>query len=415
MKKMIQFIVILFFISTALFGLAWEQIFPEIDFSIKEIKTGNVENLSYYDYFFVSQDSGLVYYKNSELFCYNGGILPIVSADCTDSLSDEIVCALGSGTFSDGIYVHSTGSGGFGLAEWDFSPNFVKKLPSGVYVGSDDGLIVSQDGWNWNSLSDFSGLNIKNIAETGDGKLFVSAYGGELLMKNGAIVDTIASTFPDINDVYVRSYPNNNEVLVTLGTGTYSDGLYKVLYNDSTIIGFDRIDWIFEANLVTEYDDSYIVTCKNSADIYIIPFDTGIARQHDHGLDISNIYCISDQYPIYTPNFMIGTDKGVFMCTGTTGINNEQLIINNYQLDQNYPNPFNNETMIPFKLDTGSEVSINIFNSNGEQVKQISLGKMNKGTHEYKLSTDNFTSGQYFYSLSINGEVSGRKKMLYLR
>ena len=229
-------------------------------------------------------------------------------------------------------------------------------------------------------------------------------------------ISSYTTGFPDVNDIYVRGTPNNNEVLITLGTGSGSDGLYKVLYNDSTITGFELIVYISEANLITEYTDSYIVTCKNSADVYTVPFDTGgAAWLRDHGMDISNIYCISDQYPIFTPNFLIGTDKGVFMCTGDTSIDNEQFTVDNYELQQNYPNPFNNETVIPYELKADSDVKINIYNAKGEIIRAVSLGNMRKGVHEYKLSTDNFSAGQYFYSLSINGEVTGAKKMLYLR
>ncbi|MDA3884220.1 MAG: T9SS type A sorting domain-containing protein [Candidatus Delongbacteria bacterium] len=423
MKKIIQLIVFLFVMSTALFGLTWEQMFPELNsYSVTEIKRGSITNVSNYGYVFGLNRSEMAYYTSSDLKIISPhNTLPLVSYAFKENVTDTIICVVGNGSNSDAMYKHNTADDTTYFAGYTIWPIFLKKLASGFYYAKFTWTSFSKYGVTWESLDHFRMETMSDIEETGSGTVFYGGNfygGGTLYMQTPDSIVSYSTGTLDINDIYVRRIPNNNEVLVTLGTGSLSDGLYKVNYNDSTITGVELIDWISGANLITEYEDSYIVTTNIDMYpdyIFIVPFDTGIARYHEHGLDIDEIYCIEDQYPIYTPNFMIGTDKGVFMCTGTTSIDNEQLTIDNCDLQQNYPNPFNNETMIPFKLDTGSEVSIIIFNTNGKQVKQVFLGKMNKGTHEYKLSTDNFTSGQYFYSLSINGEVKGRNKMLYLR
>ena len=46
------------------------------------------------------------------------------------------------------------------------------------------------------------------------------------------------------------------------------------------------------------------------------------------------------------------------------------------QLLANYPNPFNPETWIPFKLSQDSQVSITIYDVEGQIVRQLELGQM---------------------------------------
>ena len=423
---MIQLIVFLFVLSTTLFSLQWEQMFPELNsYQVTEIKQGSVTNVGNYGYVFGLNRSEMAYYTSSELKIISPhNTLPLVSYAFKENVTDTIICVVGNGSNSDAMYIHNTVDDTTYFNGYTMLPIFIKKLPSGFYYGKYSSTSFSEDGITWEYLNIYRMETIIDVEETGAGKVFYAGDfydgGGILYMQTPDSIVSYSTGFPDINDVYVRGTPNNNEVLVTLGTGSGSDGLYKVNYNDSTIIGVELIDWISGANLITEHIDSYIVTSKNLAtsnfaDMYIVPFDTGIARRHIHGLDISNIYCISPQYPILTPNFLIGTDKGVFMATGTTGIENEQLTIDNHELQQNYPNPFNPLTEIEYFLKNSGFVKISVFNSQGQFVKDIANSKMDKGIHKVNFNASEFNSGVYYYQLSVDGAEQGAKKMLYLR
>jgi hypothetical protein len=88
-------------------------------------------------------------------------------------------------------------------------------------------------------------------------------------------------------------------------------------------------------------------------------------------------------------------------------------------LNQNYPNPFSLNTTIEFELESTKQVSLNIYDLSGKQVK--TLINQNCTTGKYSLTWDGtsdgnspLSSGIYFYILlADNQKIS--KKMIYYR
>jgi len=407
----------------ALYGLGFERMFPEVTGEVQEINHGYVTNLGEYGYFFVTPDSGLVYYNNSYLPEYHQSpFLSVISASCiSDYVTDKIFCALGAGSYSDGIYSFDTNTKIFSLKTWLFYPKFVKYLNSGFYAGAIEGLIYSADGNEWNVIEEFSLCEISDVEETSDSILFVGAKvprvtNAVLFMKNGDSLDSLNTEFGEINDIFYRKSGDYEEVLVTLGSGSYSDGLYKVQYNDSTITGLELIKYIFEPNLIILYPNYYIVTSKNTADMVAVPFISigGESLIIEHGLDIDRIYCYSRQYPIYTPNFMIGTDSGVYMATGTVGIE-DTSVPSTTELHQNYPNPFNPETSIKYSLSNDAQVKLNVYDIGGREVARLVSEKQTRGNYDIKFNGGNMTSGLYFYRLDVDGKTVQSRKMMLLK
>ena len=94
------------------------------------------------------------------------------------------------------------------------------------------------------------------------------------------------------------------------------------------------------------------------------------------------------------------------------------------QLLPNYPNPFNPETWIPFELAEDTEVSVRIFDTSGEIVRQISLGYLNAGSYvsreravywNGRSDAGEYTSsGIYFYCISAES-FSAMRKMVIMK
>jgi hypothetical protein len=82
------------------------------------------------------------------------------------------------------------------------------------------------------------------------------------------------------------------------------------------------------------------------------------------------------------------------------------------QLFQNYPNPFNPVTTIKFSLPEYQNVRLNIYNSNGQLVKEVLNRKMDKGLYAVTVDAWGFNSGTYFYSLETSGKKLTRKMLL---
>ena len=93
--------------------------------------------------------------------------------------------------------------------------------------------------------------------------------------------------------------------------------------------------------------------------------------------------------------------------------------INTFQLKQNYPNPFNPTTTISFELPENREVSLQIYNLLGEEVKTLLSASLLAGSHHIEWNgTDNFgrrvASGTYIYRLQA-GNFSKSRQMILLK
>lgn len=71
-----------------------------------------------------------------------------------------------------------------------------------------------------------------------------------------------------------------------------------------------------------------------------------------------------------------------------------------YALYQNYPNPFNPSTTIRFDLVEPQHVTVKVYNSLGQQVKELVDGYYDAGSHNVVLNASSFSSGAYFYRLT---------------
>ena len=74
----------------------------------------------------------------------------------------------------------------------------------------------------------------------------------------------------------------------------------------------------------------------------------------------------------------------------------------NFLLNQNYPNPFNPSTNISYELPVKCEVKLSIYNTLGQQVKQVSLGSQEPGYHSFAFSSGNLSSGIYYYTITAS-------------
>lgn len=80
-----------------------------------------------------------------------------------------------------------------------------------------------------------------------------------------------------------------------------------------------------------------------------------------------------------------------------------------FSLAQNYPNPFNPETRIEFTLPSSGNVSLTIYDSNGEKVRELINGYRPQGRHSVDFNAQGLSSGVYIYSLRFGSSVTARK------
>jgi hypothetical protein len=90
-----------------------------------------------------------------------------------------------------------------------------------------------------------------------------------------------------------------------------------------------------------------------------------------------------------------------------------------FVLSQNYPNPFNPSTMIKFSLPVDSYVIIELFNTLGEKVDELTNRDYSIGNHEISFDATKLSNGVYYYTINANGtdgsSFSSTKKMVLMK
>lgn len=81
---------------------------------------------------------------------------------------------------------------------------------------------------------------------------------------------------------------------------------------------------------------------------------------------------------------------------------------NGCYLSQNRPNPTNGETMIDFAIVENAFVTIDLYNSLGVKVKNITSDDYQAGSYTLTFSVDNLPQGLYFYVMNANGFVDSK-------
>lgn len=85
-----------------------------------------------------------------------------------------------------------------------------------------------------------------------------------------------------------------------------------------------------------------------------------------------------------------------------------------YRLYQNFPNPFNPATGISFSIASDSRVTINLYNTVGQLVRQLVNADYSSGTYTINFDGSNLASGVYFYRITA-GDFTDEKKMVLVK
>ena len=86
-------------------------------------------------------------------------------------------------------------------------------------------------------------------------------------------------------------------------------------------------------------------------------------------------------------------------------------VLNNASLEQNTPNPFKNNTTVRYKAPVSSKGEIVVYNQQGNVVKKIPANENGQSVIDAKY----MTPGTYTYSLLVNGNPVGTKRMIVVR
>lgn len=157
-------------------------------------------------------------------------------------------------------------------------------------------------------------------------------------------------------------------------------------------------------------------------------------------------YQFADSYigsdDVYNENYAIGDVKpGTYTITALNGayrrivtvlagqivnadaitdVENEEIIVEGFELFQNFPNPFNPTTTIRYQIPEKSHVKLKIYDLLGKEVATLVNQEQEAGEYHKNFNDSDLPSGIYVYSISaqpINGRNTFRenKKMILLK
>lgn len=86
-----------------------------------------------------------------------------------------------------------------------------------------------------------------------------------------------------------------------------------------------------------------------------------------------------------------------------------------YTLTNAWPNPFNASTSLTVTLPETSELTINVFNTMGQQVATITDGIASAGSHTYTFDASKLASGLYFIHANVPGQFNQVQKVMLVR
>ena len=147
-----------------------------------------------------------------------------------------------------------------------------------------------------------------------------------------------------------------------------------------------------------------------------------------------NRFVVAADYPAGTYTLTLYWDDGQYLLYTTATFDKlpgrSQPLVNNssrttrlealpktMMLEQNYPNPFNPSTTIRYAVPEAGEISLKIYNLNGQLVKTLVSGVVTAGNHQVvwdgtDSSGSQVASGAYLYKLEAGDFVQTRKTVL---
>lgn len=273
-----------------------------------------------------------------------------------------------AGTWGFGVYVSTDqgstwASSNNGLGTHNIITSLTVTPNQNIFVGTFDGGVAKSvdQGANWTPLT--VGYNyIWALASNSSGHIFAGTYGDGIYRSTDDGATWVKTTFPGLH-AYEVIIDGNDKIYAS----SYSGGVYTSTDNGNT--------WV----------------------------NTGMG-----GVGLSTIMVVPNNRALFA-----GTAAGQIYrnATDITGINDQAELPVKFALEQNYPNPFNPSTIISFSLPKPSVVRLTIYNTVGEEIRQLVNGNLEAGSYNIIFEAGELPSGIYLYRMQVDN-ISFTKKMI---
>ena len=317
----------------------------------------------------------------------------------------------------------------FDLAGWQFdiafNPSILEAInvSEGDFLKMDGGTTFFQGGRIDNASGKITGLNAARLSDrgvTGTGTLlqvrFKAKSGGEteLSLQNfqfGAITGEAISAGPHEIRIVVEGQLASGDV--------NRDGVVSIL---DLILVARQLGKRVPANSPVDVNGDGVVSIL---DLILVSQGIGNTTASaapaigEKSVDAATIEA-------WIVQAQLEDDGSIAFRQGIENLQNllASLIPDETALHRNYPNPFNPETWIPYQLAEPAEVTLIIYDMNGQMVRRLAVGHRAAGMYRSRSRAvywdgrnqlgESVASGLYFYTLTA-GDFTATRRMLILK
>jgi plastocyanin len=104
--------------------------------------------------------------------------------------------------------------------------------------------------------------------------------------------------------------------------------------------------------------------------------------------------------------------SGVVIVQNPVSVDDDDLVVDEFELLQNYPNPFNPSTNIEFRISDRGFVSLKVYNILGGEIATLVNEEKERGVYDITFDATGLSSGMYLYKLQAGNFVETRKMIM---
>lgn len=274
-----------------------------------------------------------------------------------------------------------------------------------------------------------SGMGIINILDPPNASLVSytgSSVYGENVTVNGNIVGLTDYGQITFYDVTIPTSPVKKGSTGSFKIGNEGfviEGDFAYVPDGDSLKIFNIVDLMSPSLISKIWTGGYGYTAAVSGDYcYVASEGTGV-----RAINISNPATpVEDGYYDFVPQSRGVTADGKYVFVAekadgltiysndlVTSVSTEKYLIpKDFTLHQNYPNPFNPTTNIVVDLKERAFVSLEVFNSLGQQVATLLKDQLTAGSYNVSFNGSSLSTGVYMYRLQTNGVTIAKKMVL---
>jgi len=302
-----------------------------------------------------------------------------------------------------------------------------KSNPNFLYVGGRSIYKSTNGGTSWlgpYATSEIGSSKVLSIASssTGTDTVYAGTTTGRILRTTNAGLNwlnvTDSTTTPNRYATDITVNPNNSrEVFVTFG-GFGNGHVFKSTnagLNWQNISG--NLPDVPGQCIVVDPLFSQNVYAGNDLGVYVTTNSGVIWHEYMSGMPYALVFDLTIVYP----NRKIRATthgNGVYerkLLESPVSVNSNASNVLTFSLSQNYPNPFNPKTVIGFQITRSAVVLIKVYDALGKEVTTLVNQRKNPGRHDAEFYRNDFSSGVYYYSMSVDNKVVDTKRMILLK